>query len=59
VKDLVAEQTEEWSKLVSRQLNEEHEVRKEHAVQQGELLKKLLEEAQIFQLKDLEQRQDR
>ncbi|XP_064623819.1 1-phosphatidylinositol 4,5-bisphosphate phosphodiesterase beta-4-like isoform X4 [Lineus longissimus] len=59
VKGLVADQTEEWSKLVSRQMQEEHDVRKEHAVQQGDLLKKLLEDAQIFQLKDLEQRQDR
>ena len=59
VKDLVADQTKEWSDMVSRQLGEEHEVRRDHIIQQNEMLKKLMEEAQTNQLKELEVKQEK
>ncbi|KAL5008396.1 hypothetical protein ScPMuIL_013977 [Solemya velum] len=59
VRQLVAEQTTEWSEMVLRQVAEEHAFRKEQIVQQNEALKKLLEEAQQEQLRDLDCRQDR
>ena len=59
VKDLVAEQTKEWSDMVARQMTEEHELRKGHVSQQSELLKTLMDVAQAGQLKELEARQDR
>ena len=59
MKKLVAEQTKEWSDMVARQLGEEHEINKEHVLQQRELLKKLMEEAQVLQNKELELRQDK
>lgn len=55
----MAEQTREWSDMVVRQVTEEHGLRKEHVLQQCDLLKRLNEEAQQEQLKDLEARQDR
>ena len=59
VKDLVSDQTNEWSDMVARQMSEEHELKKGHVVQQTDLLKKLLEEAQVAQIKEMEVRQDR
>ena len=59
VKDLVADQTKEWSDMVARQMTEEHELKKSHVTQQSELLKRLMEEAQVLQLKELDARQDR
>lgn len=59
MKDLVAEQTREWSDMVSRQMTEEHELRKAHVQQQCEVLKSLMEQAQSAQLKELETRQDK
>ena len=52
-------QTKEWSDLVARQMTEEHEIRKTHVLQQTELLKKLIEDAQAVQLKEMELRQER
>ena len=59
IKDIVADQTREWSDLVQRQMMEEHEIKKAHVLQQTELLKKLMEDAQGTQLKDMELRQER
>lgn len=59
VKELVADQTKEWSEMVSRQKGEEHELKRAHVLQQSELLKKLLEDAQVVQKKELELRHDR
>ncbi|XP_060577835.1 1-phosphatidylinositol 4,5-bisphosphate phosphodiesterase beta-4-like isoform X1 [Ruditapes philippinarum] len=56
---LVVDQTREWSDMVLRQLNEEHDLKKEHIVQQNECLRKLLHEAHTGQLKELEVRQER
>ena len=57
--ELVKEQTKEWSDLVARQMTEEHECRKSHVTQQTDLLRKLMEEVQATQLKDMELRQER
>ena len=59
VRDLVEHQTKEWSEMVARQIAEEHEVKRSHVLQQAELLKTLLEAAQVTQCKDLEIKQDR
>ena len=45
--------------MVARQMEEEHDLRKVHVIQQTELLKKLMEEAQVLQLKELDVRQER
>ena len=44
---------------MSRQMTEEHEIRKIHVTQQTELMKKLMEDAQTTQLKEMELRQVR
>lgn len=52
-------QTKEWSDMVVRQMTEEHELWREHIIQQNETLSKLLEDAQREQLSELESRQER
>ena len=59
IKDLVADQTKEWSQMVQLQMTEEHELRKAHVLQQSALLKTLMEQAQAQQLKDLEAKQEK
>ncbi|BFZ07040.1 hypothetical protein BsWGS_10079 [Bradybaena similaris] len=59
VKELVALQTKEWSEMVLRQMTEEHELWREHTIQQNETLAKLLEDAQREQLAELEAKQER
>ena len=59
VRDLVEQQTKEWSEMNSRQIAEEHEIKRSHILQQAEVLKTLLETAQATQCKDLEIKQDR
>ena len=59
VRELVAEQTAEWSEMCVRQVAEEHELRMEHITAQNELLVLLLEQAHQDQLKELESRQER
>ena len=56
---LVAEQTKEWSEMLERQLQEEHDLNKAHILQQNSTVTKLLEEAHQSQLKELETKQDR
>ena len=51
--------TQEWSSMASRQMDEEHELRKGHVVEQTTLLKSLMEQAQAGALKELEGRHDR
>ena len=45
--------------MVFGQMTEEHELLKTHVLQQSELLKKLMEELQSLQVKDLQFRQER
>ena len=45
--------------MVARQIAEEHEIKRSHVLQQAELLKTLLQAAQVTQCKDLEIKQDR
>lgn len=59
VHKLVVDHTREWSDMVLRQLTEEHDIRKEQIVQQNECLRKLLLDAQMGQLKELEIKQER
>jgi hypothetical protein len=59
VRELVVDQTREWSELVVRQVTEEHGMMLEHIKQQNEQLTKLCEEAHQMQLTDLEARQER
>ncbi|OQV15721.1 1-phosphatidylinositol 4,5-bisphosphate phosphodiesterase beta-4 [Hypsibius exemplaris] len=54
VRQLVAEQTKEWTQLVGQHLKEEHDLLKSHCAQQCESLKKLLEVAQVAQTKNVE-----
>lgn len=55
----MALQTKEWSEMVLRQMTEEHELWREHTIQQNETLAKLLEDAQREQLAELEAKQER
>ncbi len=59
MRDLVEEQTKEWSEMVARQMTEEHDMKKAHLLQQTEILKGLIDTVQAAQVKELEARQDR
>ena len=59
MRELVADQTKEWTEMVMRQMAEEHEQLKTHVSQLAELLKELLEDAQDLQMKELELRQEK
>lgn len=59
VKELIAEQTKEWTEMVTRHLAEVFDLRKAHFHQQMELLKQLMTEMQTAQQKDLEFRHER
>jgi len=59
VRDIVADQTKEWTDMVMRQMAEEHELLRTHISQLSDLLKELMEDAQDLQLKELELRQER
>ena len=59
VKDLVGEQTREWTEMVSKQMLEEHELKNAHIQQQRELLQQLMTDAQLCQLKELEIRHEK
>jgi len=59
VRDVVAEQTKEWTDMVMRQMADEHELLKAHITQLADLLRELMEDAQDLQMKDLELRQEK
>ena len=59
VKDVVAEQTREWTDLVLRQLTEQHELVRAHVLAQAELSRQLLADMQAAQMKELEARHER
>jgi len=59
VRDVVAEQTREWTDMVMRQMADEHELLKTHITQLSDLLKELMEDAQDLQMKELELRQEK
>jgi len=59
VRDVVADQTKEWTEMVMRQMADEHELLKTHISQLADLLKELMEDAQDLQLKELELRQEK
>jgi len=59
VRDVVAEQTKEWTDMVMRQMADEHELLKTHITQLSDLLKELMEDAQDLQMKELELRQEK
>ncbi|XP_074593027.1 no receptor potential A [Brevipalpus obovatus] len=54
IKDMVADQMNQWSEMVGRHRREELEQVKEHRIQLGSKLKELLEIAHTNQLKQLE-----
>lgn len=45
--------------MITRHISEEHELRKNHIIEQCDALRKLMEEAQQGQVKELEARQER
>lgn len=59
VKELVADQTKEWTDMVMRHLAEVYELLKSHIQQQTELLRQLMTEVQAAQVKDLDLRNER
>ena len=59
MRDVVADQTKEWTEMVMRQMADEHELLKTHISQLADLLKELMEDAQDLQLKELELRQEK
>ena len=59
MRDVVAEQTKEWTDMVMRQMADEHELLKAHITQLADLLRELMEDAQDLQMKDLELRQEK
>lgn len=54
IKDMVADQMNQWSEMVGRHRREELEQVKEHRIQLGSKLKELVEIAHLNQLKQLE-----
>ncbi|WAR19423.1 PLCB4-like protein, partial [Mya arenaria] len=59
VHQMVVDQTREWSDMVLTQLTEEHDLRKEHILQQDRCLVKLLVDVQAAQQKELAVKQER
>ncbi|XP_057207994.1 1-phosphatidylinositol 4,5-bisphosphate phosphodiesterase beta-4 isoform X1 [Triplophysa rosa] len=62
VKDIVAQQTKEWSEMINGHSTEEQEVKDAHVTQQCEVLRKLLasvHEQQTLQLKLIHERQSK
>lgn len=59
IRELVIEQMTQWSEMLERHRRDEWELLKGHLNQQGDILKKLMEVAQINQLKHLEIKFDR
>ncbi|XP_053344485.1 1-phosphatidylinositol 4,5-bisphosphate phosphodiesterase beta-4-like isoform X2 [Clarias gariepinus] len=62
VKDVVAQQTKEWSEMIDSHSTEEQEMKDAHVTQQCEHLKKLLstvQEQQTLQLKLIQERQSK
>ena len=53
------DQTKQWSDMLKRHLEEEHEMKQLHVQQQSEIYKTLMEEAHVNQEKELENRQDK
>lgn len=58
VRGIVSLQTKEWSELLKRQQNEEYTLKKQHCREQWEQLRKLLNDAQQFQLQNLRQKHE-
>lgn len=56
VQNVVSQQTEDWSNLIRRQLEEEHTMKKAQNGEEWELLKKLLNEAHQQQMNLLKQK---
>ena len=54
VKSLISDQTKQWSDMMEKHRKEEWEMLRNHLRLQEDLLKKLMESAQLMQLKDLE-----
>jgi phosphatidylinositol phospholipase C beta len=54
VKTLVLEQTNQWSEMVERHRREEWQLLRTHIQAQEDVLKKLMEQQQQQQLKELE-----
>ncbi|XP_023210759.1 1-phosphatidylinositol 4,5-bisphosphate phosphodiesterase-like [Centruroides sculpturatus] len=59
IRELVVQQMRQWSELLEKQRKEEWELLKDHLWQQGEVLKKLMEQAQAGQMKQLEAKFER
>ncbi|XP_054713713.1 1-phosphatidylinositol 4,5-bisphosphate phosphodiesterase-like [Uloborus diversus] len=58
LKDLVVNQIQQWSSLIERHKMEEWEMLKTHASQEGELLDKIMNLAQMKQMRQLDQKFD-
>jgi phosphatidylinositol phospholipase C beta len=54
VKSLVSEQTNQWSEMVERHRREEWQLLRTHLQAQEDVLKKLMEQQQLQQMKDME-----
>jgi len=54
VKDVVTEQTEQYTEMLERHRKEDWELTKAHLIAQDEMLKKLMETSQAQQMKELE-----
>lgn len=59
VRELVVTQMKQWSELLDKHRREEWELMKTQINQQGEILRKLMDIAQMGQMKQLEQKFDR
>ncbi|KAG1691076.1 1-phosphatidylinositol 4,5-bisphosphate phosphodiesterase beta-4 [Nymphon striatum] len=59
IKDLVKEQTVQWSEMLGKHQREEWDLLKGHLQLQGEILKKLMEITQAGQMKQIEAKFDR
>lgn len=59
VRELVVTQMKQWSELLDKHRREEWELMKTHINQQGDILRRLMDIAQMGQMKQLEQKFDR
>lgn len=59
VRQMVQDQTKEWTEMMERHRKEEWEILKAHLTAQEDILKKMMEVSQAIQMKQLEAKHDR
>lgn len=59
IRTAITEQTNQWTEMITRHKKEEWDLLRQQVQDQQEILKKLMEQVQTSQMKQLEARQER